>query len=92
MGDPGFIKPDAMRDGLRCQALRMEDGAYGPDGTYWGGPSREHGHMYVIFNATDEEYKMARGVLKYYRAKSRAEAISQFNDEWPGFTFKRAAS
>lgn len=89
MGDTGFINPDALRDTLCCQVLQIVDGAYGPDGTYWGCPSNEHGRMYVIFNATDDEYKMACGVLKYYRAKSRADAIAQFNDEWPGFAFKR---
>lgn len=87
MGDCGFISTDQPLTGLCCQRLEMIDGCYGPDATYWGAGSREHGWMYVIFNAGNDVWKPACGLLKYYRAQSRSDAIKQFNQEYPGYTF-----
>ena len=49
MGDCGFIHDEQPFTRMRCERLRMVDGDYGPDGTYWG-YSPSHGRMYVIFN------------------------------------------
>lgn len=72
---------------LQCAPLRMVDGDYGPDGTYWGSGSREHGWMYVIYNRKEREYEFACGALQYIRAKSRDAAISKFLGTHSGFTF-----
>ena len=87
-GDRGYINEDQPLTGLRCERLRMVDGDYGPDGTYWG-YSPSNGYMYVVFNGATPEFKTACGLLKYYRAKSRADAIAQFNDDSEGYTFAR---
>lgn len=91
MGDTGYAHSDNPERGMRCERLRMVDGDYGPDGTYWGCGSREHGHMYVCFNGANEEYKIGCGFLKYYRAKSRADAIAQCLVDYPEITFTRGA-
>lgn len=90
MGDCGFIHDEQPFTRMRCERLRMVDGDYGPDGTYWG-YSPSHGRMYVIFNGENEKFEPAGGLLKYYRAKNRADAIAQFQAEYPGYKFTRGA-
>jgi hypothetical protein len=92
MGDSGYINYDQPESGLRCQRLDMVDGDYGPDGTYWGCGSYNSGHMYVIFNGANPEFKTACGLLKYYRAKNRDSAIALFLEDYPEFSFSRMAS
>ena len=46
---------------LYCQRVRMVDGDYGADGTYWGG-GRESVPIYAVFSADLE-------TLCYYRAR-----------------------
>lgn len=65
MGARDQFGPDSGR--LYLQRVRMVDGCYGPDGTYWGAPTREHGAMWCGFNAS---------ARIYVRARSRAEAIA----------------
>lgn len=89
MGDCGYIAEDCPKNGLLCQKLTMIDGDYGPDGTYWGAGSLRLGYLYVIANNDNSEYSIAGGILKYYRAKSRADAIAQFCKDYPGYSFKR---
>ena len=90
MGDRGYINDCQQPDGLLCQRIYLVDGDYGPDGTYWGN-SPKHGNIYAVFNGQNSEFKPACGLLKYYRAHSREEAIYQFNAEFPGFTFSRGS-
>lgn len=86
MGDPGYINDGQPLTGLNCQKLGMVDYCYGPDGVYWGGPGPS-GHMYVVFNGPNDEYKEACGLLKYVRAHSRNDAIDKFNSQYPGYSF-----
>ena len=86
MGDHGYAH---SYDRMRCERLRMVDGDYGPDGTYWGSGSQQHGYMFVCFNGANEEYKMACGFLKYYRARSRSDAVAQCLDDYPEIKFTR---
>lgn len=79
MGDHGYAHSD---NNMRCERLRMVDGCYGPDGTYWGSGSQQHGYMFVCFNNTQT-------FLKYYRAKSRSDAIAQCLDDYPEVKFTR---
>ena len=83
MGDSGWINKN--RDGdevesesrLYCQRVRFVDGDYGPDGTYWGG-GRDVLPLYCVFDREDT-------TRRYYRAKSRADAVAQFVKEWPEY-------
>lgn len=86
MGDPGYIKVDQPLNGLCCQRVRMVDHTYGPDGTYWGGPGPT-GHIYAVFNAGNDEWQPACGLLKYFRAHGRSDAIRQFLARHPGYSF-----
>ena len=90
MGDRGYINEEQPLTGLLCQRVRMVDGDYGPDGTYWGN-SPTNGQVYAVFNGPNAEFKPACGLLKYYRAHTRADAISQFSEEHEGYKFSRGA-
>ena len=90
MGDSGFAHSDNPPNGILCQRVRMVDGDYSPDGTYWG-CSPKHGQMYAVFNGANSEYKPACGLLKYYRAHSRAGAIAQFLADYPECKLSRGA-
>ena len=87
MGDSGYINDDQPMHGLCCQRVRLIDGDYGPDGTYWG--YSHTGDIYAVFNGANDEWQPARGLLKLYRAKSRAEAVSKFLAQHPGYSFYR---
>lgn len=89
MGHPGYVKADCPTTGMRCQRLRMVDGAYATDGTYWGRGDSDVGYMYAIFNNKNEQYSMAEGVLMFYRAKTRKEAIHKFHESFPEYTFAK---
>lgn len=89
MGDPGYARCDNFSR-MRCERLRMLDGDYGPDGTYWGCGSRARGYMYVCFNGATDDYGVAGGFIKYYRATSRADAIAQCLVGYPNLIFLRA--
>ena len=88
MGDGGYINEDQPMTGLCCQRVRMVDRAYGPDGTYWGSPGPT-GHIYAVFNDGNDKWKPACGLLKYFRAHGRSDAIRQFLESHPGYSFKR---
>ncbi len=80
MGARDTYDPDGGR--LYLQRVRMVDGCYAPDGTYWGAPSREHGAMWCGFNESTRVY---------VRARSRAEALAQIVDAYPAVSFYRGA-
>lgn len=75
---------DGGTDGLYLQPLRMVDGDYGADGTYWGGWSSRAGGMWCAFSA-DGQTRI------YTRAKSRREAFQQIAEDYPGVTLRRPA-
>lgn len=60
---------------LYCQRVRMVDGDYAPDGTYWGG-GRGTVSLWCAFRAD--------GTARVYvRASTRLEALRQAVDEFP---------
>lgn len=59
---------EGLPDRLYCQRLRFTDGAYGPDGTYWGAPR----NVWAIFSAD-------LSTLYYVRAATRLEALARFH-------------
>jgi len=59
--------PDARR---YCQRIRLVDGDYGPDGTYWGG-GRGRLPLYAVFTADLE-------TISYFRAHDRRGALAQY--------------
>lgn len=65
---------------LHLQRVHFVDYCYGPDGTYWGGPS----DMYCAFDAAG-----AQETRIYVRAKTRTEARASVLDLFPNVTFKR---
>ena len=69
--------------GLYLQRLRLVDGDYGADGTYWGA-SRTAGHMWAAFLAD-------LSTLIYVRGHTRADAAKAVAKEAPGVSFKRTA-
>ena len=87
MGDPGYINDGQPMIGLCCRRVRFIDGDYGPDGTYWG--ASKTGHIYAVFNAGNDKWKPACGLLKYFRATSRTDAMRQFMVKYPGYSFIR---
>lgn len=89
MGHSGIVRDAQSLTGLRCQRITLVDGDYGPDGTYWGYMPREH--MYAVFNGANVEFDAAWGLLKFYRASSRDDAIAQFHDQYPEYSFARGS-
>ena len=83
MGHIGWLHDDCPATGLRCQRLKMVDGSYSTDGTYWGAGNPKIGYMYAIFNGKNAEYEPAMGILQFVRAKTRKEAIEQWREEQP---------
>lgn len=67
---------------LYLQRLRMVDGDYATDGTYWGCASREHGAMWCAFDATGE-------TRLYTRAKTREAAAANILEDYPEAHFAR---
>ena len=67
---------------LHVQRVRLVDGDYGPDGTYWGA-SKKVGHVYCAFNTN------AMRVRIYVRAFTRGGALRVLREKYPGLTFHR---
>ena len=65
------------------QRLRLVDGDYGADGTYWGN-SPQHGDIWACFTPD-------LATLIYVRAKSRAQAIDEVLEFYPGIVFLKGA-
>lgn len=65
------------------QRLRLVDGDYGADGTYWGN-SPSHGDIWAAFTPD-------LATLIYVRAKSRRDAISEVLETEPCITFIKGA-
>lgn len=85
MGSSGVYQEDQLLVGLLCQRVNLS-GDYAPDGTYWG-HSPKVGSIYAVFNPNGL-YKPAHGLLMYYRAHGRQEAINLFLEDHPGAEFK----
>ncbi len=83
MGDRDTDQSDSP---LHVQRVRLVDGDYGPDGTYWGGGGE---HIYCAFNGEDDKYAPAMGTRIYVRAYTRAGAIEAIRESYPDATFKR---
>ena len=86
MGAVDFIAYNVDLTPLHCQRVRLVDGDYGPDGTYWGA-SAQAGHVYCAFNAGDE-YTAAMDVRLYTRAHTAKQARENFRKDCP-VTFVR---
>lgn len=83
MGDSDYIDEDwGGEKPLHVQRLRLVDGDYGVDGTYWGA-SEKAGHVYCAFNTN------AMRVRVYVRAFTRGQAMARLHAKYPGLTFHR---
>lgn len=91
LGAPNFVSEgvDETRP-LRCQRLRLVDGDYGADGTYWGG-GEDSPYMYCAFNdgRDGDPYAPAMGVRLYVRAWTYEQAKENFRKTYPGIQFLR---
>ena len=73
---------------LRLQRVRLVDGDYGPDGTYWGG-GYGVAPLWCAFNATDATHAFAQGTRIYVRAWSRAGAKAEILKAYVNVRFYR---
>lgn len=74
---------------LNLQRVRMVDGDYSPDGTYWG--SSRGSAIYCAFNGRDcPEFAPAHGSRIFVRAVNRADAMRKIAEQFE-VTFKRGA-
>jgi hypothetical protein len=80
----GARNTDQADTPLLLQRVSLVDGAYGPDGTYWGHPD----DLWCAFNAEDGDYAAAMGTRIYVRANDRAAAIQAVLEDYD-VTFKR---
>ena len=67
---------------LHVQRVRLVDGDYGPDGTYWGA-SEKAGHVYCAFNTN------AMRVRIYVRAHTRGGAMRAVHELDDALTFHK---
>ena len=72
LGDTNFRDSEAP---LYLQRVRLIDGDYGKDGTYWG--ASPTGHVWCACNGEDYEFAPAMGTRIYVRAKTREEAKAE---------------
>jgi hypothetical protein len=70
---------------LYLQKVRMVDGDYAPDGTYWGSGTP----LWCAFNGTDDRFVAGAGTRIYLRAIDRKDAKVQIQARYPGVTFRR---
>jgi hypothetical protein len=63
---------------LHLQLVRLIDGDYGPDGTYWGGGGE---HLWCAFSADGCATRI------YVRAYTRDQAVWEVLDNFPEATF-----
>lgn len=71
---------------LHLQRVRLVDGDYGPDGTYWGGGSIP---LWCAFNPTNDKCDAAMGTRIYVRARSRSEAKQTVQQQYGNIKFFR---
>lgn len=83
LGDINFRDSDAP---LYLQQLRLVDGDYGADGTYWGGGGDP---IYCAFNGEDDTYAAAMGTRIYVRARNREGAKRAVLEMYPDVKFRR---
>lgn len=79
MGSQSYM--DEPTEPMYLQALRMVDGDYSADGTYWGSGSRQHGYMYCAFSTSNRVY---------VRAVNRKAAVLAVLTDFPDSLFFRA--
>lgn len=82
MGQPNFHD---SKSPLYLQKVDMVDGAYAPDGTYWGKPA----DLWCAFNGLDDRFVTGSGTRIYVRAVDRKDAEVQIQARYPGVTFRR---
>lgn len=70
---------------LYLQRVRLVDGDYAADGTYWGAPA----DLWCAFNGTDELFVAGAGTRIYVRARNREDAKAQIQARYPGISFRR---
>lgn len=68
---------------LYLQRVRLVDGCYAPDGTYWGAGVP----LWCAFNTADGEFATAMGTRIYTRAITRQQAKQRILDEYRSATF-----
>lgn len=75
MGSSNYFDP---AENTKCylQKIKFVNGAYAPDGTYWGLPE----NLYCAFNETQRVY---------VRAKTRLLAVCQLVEQFPAIQFHR---
>jgi hypothetical protein len=87
-----------MYDGsiyLHLQRVRLVDGDYGPDGTYWGQGSKPEHRLWCAFNpenaenSAGDEYAPAMGTRIYVRAATRADAKAAVKKDYVNVRFYR---
>jgi len=83
MGDSDWIAEDwDHSQPLHLQQLRLVDGDYAADGTYWGF-SDKIGYVYCAFDPTGEQVRV------YTRAFSRGGALRALRARYPTLTFHK---
>lgn len=83
MGDSDWIAEDYDCDRrLHLQRVRLVDGDYGPDGTYWGA-SDSAGHIYCAFDPTAQQVRI------YVRGHTRGGALQSLRKQYPGLRFHK---
>jgi len=85
MGDSGFYDGSVV---LHLQRVRLVDGDYGADGTYWGGGYGTE-PLWCAFNKANAEYDTAMGTRVYTRARSREEAKRHIQQTYANVQFYR---
>ena len=63
---------------MLCQRVRLDSGGYAPDNTYWGSGEA----LWCAFNPEDDKFAPAMGTRAFVRARSRAEALSKFDEHY----------
>jgi hypothetical protein len=71
---------------LYLQKVRLVDGDYAPDGTYWG---QGVNPLYCAFNGDDGLFNPGRGTRIYMRAANRKEAMEKIMKKYPGIKFAK---
>lgn len=83
LGDRNYALSDSP---LYLQRINFVDGDYAPDGTYWGNNGTP---LWCAFNGDDDEYAAGHGTRIYVRAKTREEARSTIQQQYPYVRFIR---
>lgn len=75
MGDRNITS--GFDDKLLLRRVRLVDGDYGADGTYWGGGSTADSRLWCAYNGlSDPDFEPGMGTRIYVRARDRKAAMA----------------